>query len=106
MRAIERPNCCTVELTLIFPRYYGGSLNLLDDAGFKGWMPTIIKDPWLFRGNLKPIYELILDESKKREMKLAVQVHLDKAYLVVSVFNSSRFVFSCICLHIYSLRRI
>jgi len=62
-------------------RYYGGNLNLLDKAGMKDWMPTVMGNPWLFRGNLKPIYELIQDEGTKKEMKLAVQVHLDKAYL-------------------------
>jgi len=62
-------------------RYYGGSLNLLDKKGIKEWMPTVIGDPWLFRGNLKPIHELISDPAKKTNMKLAVQVHLDKAYL-------------------------
>jgi len=62
-------------------RYYGGALNLLDKKGIKEWMPTVIGDPWLFRGNLKPIYELIPDATKKNDMKLAVQVHLDKAYL-------------------------
>jgi len=30
---------------------------------------------------LKPIHELIEDKTKQMEMKLAVQVHLDKAYL-------------------------
>jgi len=62
-------------------RYYGGSLNLLDKAGMKEWMPTVIGNPWLFRGDLVPIYELFEDEGKKKDMKLAVQVHLDKAYL-------------------------
>ena len=66
-----------------FFRYYGGSLNLLDKKGIKEWMPTVIGDPWLFRGNLKPIYELISNATKKTNMKLAVQVHLDKAYLTV-----------------------
>ena len=66
-----------------FFRYYGGSLDLLDKKGIKEWMPTVIKDPWLFRGNLKPIYELISNATKKTNMKLAVQVHLDKAYLTV-----------------------
>jgi len=62
-------------------RYYGGSLNLLDSAGMKEWMPTVIGNPWLFRGNLVPLYELFQDQTQKKEMKLAVQVHLDKAYL-------------------------
>jgi len=62
-------------------RYYGGSLNLLDKAGIKEWMPTVIGNPWLFRGNLVPIYEIMQDAEKKKQMKLAVQVHLDKAYL-------------------------
>jgi len=62
-------------------RYYGGFTNLLDKGGLKDWMPTVTGNPWLFRGNLKPIYELIPDEGTKKEMKLAVQVHLDKAYL-------------------------
>ena len=56
---------------------------MLDKKGIKEWMPTVIGDPWLFRGNLKPIYELIPDATKKNDMKLAVQVHLDKAYLTV-----------------------
>ena len=56
---------------------------MLDKAGLKEWMPTVIGNPWLFRGNLKPIHELIEDKTKQMEMKLAVQVHLDKAYLTV-----------------------
>lgn len=64
-------------------RYYGGRANLLDKAaGLKEWMPTVIGNPWLFRGNLKPIHELIADKDKSDNMKLAVQVHLDKAYLL------------------------
>lgn len=57
---------------------------MLDKAGLKEWMPTVIGNPWLFRGNLKPIHELIEDKTKQTEMKLAVQVHLDKAYLTVT----------------------
>ena len=57
---------------------------MLDKAGMKEWMPTVIGNPWLFRGDLVPIYELFEDEGKKKDMKLAVQVHLDKAYLTVS----------------------
>jgi len=62
-------------------RYYGGELNLLNEGGIKEWTPTIIGNPWLFRGNLVPIYEIMEYEAKKKEMKMAVQVHLDKAYL-------------------------
>lgn len=62
-------------------RYYGGFTNLLDKGSMKDWMPTVMGSPWLFRGNLKPIYELMTDDTKKNEMKLAVQVHLDKAFL-------------------------
>ena len=56
---------------------------MLDKAGIKEWMPTVIGNPWLFRGNLVPIYEIMQDAEKKKQMKLAVQVHLDKAYLKV-----------------------
>jgi len=62
-------------------RYWGGFTNLLDQGEIKDWMPTVMENPWLFRGNLMPIHELITDGTKKKEMKLAVQVHLDKAYL-------------------------
>ena len=55
----------------------------MDTASLKEWMPTVSQNPWLFRGNLKPIHELIEDKTKQMEMKLAVQVHLDKAYLTV-----------------------
>ena len=82
--------CETMSKSIVFiharNRYYGGFTNLLDKAGMKEWMPTVIGNPWLFRGNLIPISDLILDDMKKKEMKVAVQVHLDKAYLTVGFF--------------------
>ena len=46
-------------------------------------MPTVTGNPWLFRGNLGPISDFIKDAGKKKEMDVAVRVHLDKAYLTV-----------------------
>lgn len=64
-------------------RYYGGFSNLLDSGGIKEWMPTVTGNPWLFRGNLGPISDFIKDAGKKKEMDVAVRVHLDKAYLTM-----------------------
>ena len=75
-------------------RYWGGFTNLLDQGEIKDWMPTVMENPWLFRGNLMPIHELITDGTKKKEMKLAVQVHLDKAYLTVSWLSKSKAFFT------------
>ncbi len=45
------------------------------------WQSTIDKDPWLFSGDLVPIYQLITDSTKKASMERAVTNYLNKALL-------------------------
>jgi len=62
-------------------------LNLNQDkSDLKNWVPTVANDPWLFQGKLIPIYEIINDAEKKKQLKIATQAHLDKAYLKVLMF--------------------
>ena len=68
-------------------RYFGGSTNLLDKSDMTNWVSTVAANPWLFRGQLRPIYELVKDEQKKRQLSLATQAHLDKAYLKVAMLS-------------------
>ena len=60
--------------------FYGGSLNVLDDESVKNWAHTVPENPWLFKGKLFAIYELIKDAEKKESMKLAVESHVNRAY--------------------------
>jgi len=62
-------------------RYFGGETNLLDKSDMKSWVPTVISNPWLFRGSLMPIQDILTDEEKKKQLAIATQVYLDKAYL-------------------------
>ena len=66
--------------------YYGGNTNLMDKRsgeGFGGWQPTVRNAPWLYRGKIERITELIKDEKTKRELNKAITAHLDKAYMKV-----------------------
>ena len=64
-----------------FVMYYGGDTNLLQADGLPKWQPTVPENPWIFGGSLLPIWEMINVTAKQDSMKLAVQAHLDKAYL-------------------------
>ncbi len=45
------------------------------------WQPTIATNPWLFSGELVPIYQLINDPTKKASMERAVTNIANKALL-------------------------
>ncbi|XP_059143534.1 perivitellin-2 67 kDa subunit-like [Physella acuta] len=62
-------------------KYYGGDTNILSSEGLTKWQPTVEGDPWLFSGKLKPISDLIQDETKKSSMIRAVKNHLLRAYI-------------------------
>lgn len=62
-------------------KYYGGDTNLLRASSVDEWQPTVDKDPWLYSGQLKPISDLITDETKKASMEKAVENHVTKNYL-------------------------
>ncbi|XP_059172761.1 perivitellin-2 67 kDa subunit-like [Physella acuta] len=62
-------------------KYYGGDTNVLSSDGLSKWQPTVESDPWLFSGKLKPISDLIKDETKKSSMIRAVKNHLLRAYI-------------------------
>ncbi|KAI8794351.1 perivitellin-2 67 kDa subunit [Biomphalaria glabrata] len=62
-------------------RYYGGNTNLLAQNGVSEWQTTVDLDPWLFSGELKPISDLISDETKKQSMERAVENYVLKSYL-------------------------
>ncbi|CAL1538483.1 unnamed protein product [Lymnaea stagnalis] len=73
-------------------RYYGGDTNLLTNNGIQQWQPTVDKDPWLFSGELKPISDLISDETKRISMVKAVDNYVMKTYLdeVERLINTAR----------------
>ncbi|XP_059172760.1 perivitellin-2 67 kDa subunit-like [Physella acuta] len=62
-------------------KYYGGDTNVLGTEGLSKWQPTVESDPWLFSGKLKPISDLISDETKRTSMERAVKNRLLKAYI-------------------------
>ncbi|XP_059146764.1 perivitellin-2 67 kDa subunit-like [Physella acuta] len=63
-------------------RYYGGDQNLQQNAdGFSQWQPTVENDPWLCSGKLKPISDLMKNETKKTSMETAVKNYLIRSYL-------------------------
>ena len=61
--------------------YYGGDTNLLQTDGLPSWQPTVPGNPWIFGGNLLPIYRMVNDSKKQVQMELATQAHLDQAFL-------------------------
>ncbi|CAL1530299.1 unnamed protein product [Lymnaea stagnalis] len=62
-------------------RYYGGDTNLLTQNGIQQWQPTVARNPWLFSGELKPISDLITDETKNAGMIRAVENYVMRNYL-------------------------
>ncbi|XP_059142063.1 perivitellin-2 67 kDa subunit-like [Physella acuta] len=62
-------------------KYYGGDTNLLTQSGFQRWQPSVDLDPWLFSGQLKPISDLISDETKRTSMETAVRNYVLRSYL-------------------------
>ena len=61
--------------------YYGGDTNLLEEDGLPAWQPTVQGNPWIFAGTLKPISVMIMNATKSDQWDLAVQAHLDRAFL-------------------------
>ncbi|CAL1530300.1 unnamed protein product, partial [Lymnaea stagnalis] len=62
-------------------RYYGGDTNLLTNQGLSSWQPTVEIDPWLFSGHLKPISDLIADDTKREAMVQAVENYVMRSFL-------------------------
>ncbi|GFO38968.1 perivitellin-2 67 kda subunit [Plakobranchus ocellatus] len=62
--------------------YYGGSTNLLSTNGVQNWQPTVDEKPWLFSGALKPLSNLINDDTQRSSMEQAVLQHVLRSYLV------------------------
>lgn len=72
------------EFTRTSHYYYGGQTNLVGKFNaeqFAQWSASVPKDPWLFGGRLKPIENLITDETVKAQVKTAVYVKKTRAYL-------------------------
>ncbi|GFR71720.1 perivitellin-2 67 kDa subunit [Elysia marginata] len=62
-------------------RYYGGSTNLLSSVGIQTWQPTVDDNPWLFSGELKPISDLLSNDTQRSSMEEAVKQHVMRAFL-------------------------
>ena len=62
--------------------YRGGETSLLQTEDIPYWESSVANNPWLFAGQIVPVYKMINDSKKQNSMMLAVQAHLDKAYLV------------------------
>ena len=54
------------------------------EDGFLKWQPSVEKNPWIYKGQITPIYEVVKDETIKKELRIATQAHLDEAYLEAS----------------------
>lgn len=64
--------------------YYGGLTDLSnqkDDSYLNQWQESVHKDPWLIGGKLVPIENLIMDDTKKAQLKKAIFVYRAKSYL-------------------------
>ena len=65
--------------------YYGGMTDLRDkkDEGyFSKWATSVVKDPWLFGGQIRNIEQLIQDKRIARHVRKAVQLRRARAYFV------------------------
>ena len=63
--------------------YFGGKVNLMASAGFENWTNTVLDDPWLYKGKLSLITDLVQDDFAKEQLILATRAHMDKAYMQV-----------------------
>ena len=52
-------------------------------AGFENWTNTVLDDPWLYKGKLSLITDLVQDDFAKEQLILATRAHMDKAYMQV-----------------------
>ncbi|XP_075262003.1 perivitellin-2 67 kDa subunit-like [Convolutriloba macropyga] len=56
--------------------YHGGHTNLLDNKDLQGWEKSVPLNPWLYSGNLIPIYKLISDDTKRHFLKQAYKKYI------------------------------
>ena len=64
--------------------FYGGEAQLdksAQDEFYKNWKGTVTKNPWIFSGKVKPMWDLIADQSKRTIVNAVVMVKLAKRYL-------------------------
>merc|ERR1712168_1700378 len=52
-----------------------------DAKQMANWQETVLKDPWLFKGKLNLITDLLKDSFAKQQLILATRAHLDKTYM-------------------------
>ena len=84
--AISRQSTSFQQATHTSSHYYGGRPGALlepnfSDQQFNQWSATVLEDPWLFGGQLKPIESLITDEHLREQVKQAIFVRRSSAYL-------------------------
>ena len=58
---------------------FGGRTELLARGETNEWFTTALDSPWVYGGQLVPIYDLISDERQKESVRKAVEAHLDRA---------------------------
>ncbi|XP_059159707.1 perivitellin-2 67 kDa subunit-like [Physella acuta] len=62
-------------------KYYGGDVDILSKVGFRNWQPSVEKNPWLFSGTVKPISNLINNQTIQDSMIKAVKIYEMKSFL-------------------------
>jgi len=67
--------------TSVTKRILGGESTLFETKGFQAWQPTVAENPWLYKGKLLPVSSFIKDSTKRKAMKRAIKVHMEKAQL-------------------------
>jgi hypothetical protein len=72
------------ENSRIIKKHYGGNVFEDIDNNYQAWVKSLIGEPWLFGGYLRPISYLFPDSlsHKKIQSDIASIVYFDKAYLV------------------------
>ena len=61
--------------------YFGGSTDLQKPESGREWQRSTYGLPWITSGEVKPIYDLIKDETKKQYVREAVEQYVLKTFV-------------------------
>ncbi|XP_063717856.1 uncharacterized protein LOC134844959 [Symsagittifera roscoffensis] len=61
--------------------FYGGNLASIENNSVVDWIKNTSNDLFVFKGRLRPISDLIENDTKRQSMMKAVQMHIDRAFL-------------------------
>ena len=72
--------------------FYGGNLASIENNSVVDWIKNTSNDLFVFKGRLRPISDLIENDTKRQSMMKAVQMHIDRAFLSESETKVNRLI--------------